>query len=823
MIAVAKPVEVASISFRDETTTVKVGVSNLLAVQATDPFGNRFNPPTAKFTSLDTAFLTVDSTGGLKAEQRGHARVAVAAGMAADTAWVHGIQVVQSLVTERDTLFFHALGQTATINVRLLDDQGLQVADSLPQATVTVPAVVQIEPGKPFALRSLSNGFTPLTFSAGAVARQVAVVVDQRVAIVKLPSTSLSFDALKDTARLVAQVSDSLGAPLSGQVITYSSADTGVVTVDVSGLVTSRGNGSTIIYARASNGVADSAPVSVAQRVASVAVARDSLLFEALQAILPTQAAALDRLGSPVAGAPMTYYSQNSTVASVGSTGLIRAIANGTTRVIATCAADSAVLEVRVAQRPVRVLLPSDTMWFVALGETQPIRAIAVDSLGSRVTGGVENLRLGDTSVVQQLDATTLRSRANGQTQVTFTVAGLPSQAPIVVSQIPESIAVAVTFGKPIVTLSIGAPFPVSCQVLDRNGYQIAADPDVVSLAQGTVTRGHCSDVRVRRSGRDTLRVAFGSVAATVPVTVAAAPIPSSALGDFLVADSLPADVTVFWAPTIRLNNQGLLEVYFAGYVPPDSSGYARANLHRLISDDGTNFHYDGVALRHDDEYCTPQGQGIENIVILPRQDSAGFRMLYAAGNLGCDGWQVFSATSADGRNWTKEGGVRLPNGPPVGGLPTGEGMEAFQLPDGEWQLIVSTFERVTPPPINTWQITEWRSTDQLNWTYVGPVLTTRDLPPEGQGSVYSPTIREVAPGLWRMIFTADNRGQGEFQSQLWSAVSTDRIHWQIEGPFMGAAGSSLYYSSLAGDRLVFVRKDGDRPFRLAIATVSMP
>ena len=149
--------------------------------------------------------------------------------------------------------------------------------------------------------------------------------------------------------------------------------------------------------------------------------------------------------------------------------------------------------------------------------------------------------------------------------------------------------------------------------------------------------------------------------------------------------------------------------------------------------------------------------------------------------------------------------------------------MDAVRLPDGEWQLIAGTFERISPPPTNTWQITEWRSTDQLNWTYMGPVLTTRDMPPEGQGSVYSPTITQVSPGLWRMIFTADNRGQGVFHSQIWTAVSPDRVHWQVEGPLMSAPGSNLYYSSLAGNRLAFVRRDASGVQTLGIATISMP
>src|SRR5207237_10907975 len=42
--AIAKPVEVSSIVFRQDTTTVKLGVATGLTVQATDPCGNEFPP-----------------------------------------------------------------------------------------------------------------------------------------------------------------------------------------------------------------------------------------------------------------------------------------------------------------------------------------------------------------------------------------------------------------------------------------------------------------------------------------------------------------------------------------------------------------------------------------------------------------------------------------------------------------------------------------------------------------------------------------------------------------------------------------------------------
>lgn len=136
--------------------------------------------------------------------------------------------------------------------------------------------------------------------------------------------------------------------------------------------------------------------------------------------------------------------------------------------------------------------------------------------------------------------------------------------------------------------------------------------------------------------------------------------------------------------------------------------------------------------------------------------------------------------------------------------------------------MLVGAYEHLNPEE-NKFQIIEWDSPDQLQWTYGGPVLTTRQMPPDGQGTVYGPNVREVAPGLWRMIFAGDNRFADGWRSRLWSAVSTDLQHWQVEGELIGSSTSNFRYPSLAGDRLVFLREDDGDVNRIAIATVAMP
>lgn len=416
---------------------------------------------------------------------------------------------------------------------------------------------------------------------------------------------------------------------------------------------------------------------------------------------------------------------------------------------------------------------------------------------------------------------------ACGEGPVAAVVGAMPTgtpEPPVAAIPVIQGLEAALEATEPVLVLAPGERVPIQCQaIVDGSTVPV---PALVESLRGTVVGGLCGDLVVTRSGIDTLRIAFGGLETDVPLAVAIPPSVTPALGEDLRADSLPAGVGP-WAPSARVNSQGQVEVYFTGYyeAPGQGNGY-RGHLHRLVSDDGSQFRYDGVAIQHEPDHCTLTGSGIENINIVPRADGPGWRMFFAAGSFGCYGWQVFSAVSSDERTWTVEPGVRLDNGgttppetPVSAPWPVGEGIVTERLESGEWRMIVSGYERRYPRE-DKFQIVEWRSPDQLEWTYMGPLFSTDDMPREGQASVYSPTIQEIEPGLWRMFFTADNRHDPDGRSGIWSAVSVDKTRWVLEGEVIGAPGVWIRYAALANQRLYYVRRDGNGPRRLTTARV---
>src|SRR5437588_896186 len=553
--AVAKPIEVSSVAFSTrDTTVVKLGVATALRVEATDPFGNKFVPAGVRYVSLDTSLCVVDSLGSVSGRKRGLGRIVAIAGSAADTAWVHPTQIVQKILATPDTLRFHSLGQTATLAVQLLDDQGLPVRDSLAADSVAVDTVVKVQAGSTYTIRSLSNGRTPVILRAGPVAQTVQVLVHQRVASVKLSASRASLDALGDTVQLTTTVSDSLGTPLANQVLAFNVNDTSVVTVAPSGLVTSNANGATWIPATARNGAADSVRVVVAQQGARVVVARDSILLDALQAALPIQATSVDRLGSPITTAALKYATQAPAVATVDSSGTIRAIANGNAVVTASSGGDTASVVVRVAQRPVRIAAPTDTARFVALGDTRAIRASVVDSLGFSISNMPVTLTVADTTVVQQVDSVTGRSRANGSTVATLTVGGIAAQVAIVVAQRVANVKLWASGGT---FDALGDTIHVGAAVFDSLGAPVVREAVAYSAGDSSVvTIGLTGLVTSKGNGSTWIHAkAVDGVADSVRILVAQQVVRVVAKRDALVFAALQAAVAVQATPVDRLGS----------------------------------------------------------------------------------------------------------------------------------------------------------------------------------------------------------------------------------------------------------------------------
>jgi hypothetical protein len=364
----------------------------------------------------------------------------------------------------------------------------------------------------------------------------------------------------------------------------------------------------------------------------------------------------------------------------------------------------------------------------------------------------------------------------------------------------------------------LGAPLGIQCAAGRPS-------PVTVTSRTGAVSGADCDALAVVHSGHDTLVLRAGEAERRVPIVVVAPAELVSDLADRLTIDDLPPDPVAWWAPSALLNARDEVELYAAAYRGNAGDSTYRADLYRLVQvnhTDRLHFRVDTIVLRPDSNPCSLMGSGIENVAIVPRAEGDGFRMLLAAGSFYCYDWQVFSAVSIDGRGWSLEPGIRVPN---LGLWPVGEGMVVRRLPaTGEWQMIVGGSVPDVGRSWDGFEIVEWRSTDQLTWSYHAALLTRADLGLPPGRSLYSPTIREFAPGLYRMVFAEDI--DPDSPTRLYTAVSADGEHWRFEGTLLDASAVPVFYASLVGERLYTVTApvgapDIDR--YLSAFTVRMP
>jgi hypothetical protein len=431
-------------------------------------------------------------------------------------------QVIASIDFPSQQISFDALGDTLTLSPVARDRLGSIVPGASLTYSVADSGVAAVGSGS--QLRSVAPGQTQVVVTdpeTGIVGTAVVRVV-QRAATIRLALDTASFDALGDTVQAAFSAWDRLGAVIANASATYRSTNPSVVAVSADGQASSQNNGSALLIAESADGPADTAQVTVAQRVTAIVLGRDTLSFESLRAVQAAQVVPVDRRGAPVPSAAVAYTVEDTTIAAVDQAGQVQARANGATRLLAVADGNTGVIDLLIAQRPVRVL--ADTIRFDALGDVKTVSAVALDSLGSPVSGGVTSVTVADSAVALASDSVTVVARGNGVSTASVTVAGISGEAVVVVDQVAATLDVAVTFGNPIVTLPAGATLPLSCVASDRNGYAIARETGLVRTVKGTVTGNGCADATIQRSGYDTLVFAMGAAQARVPVIVATRP-----------------------------------------------------------------------------------------------------------------------------------------------------------------------------------------------------------------------------------------------------------------------------------------------------------
>ena len=158
---------------------------------------------------------------------------------------------------------------------------------------------------------------------------------------------SATLSALGETEQLTAQVLDQNGRAMAGATVAWSSSDESVATVTDGGLVTALANGSASVMATVASLTANAA-ITVAQQVAQVQVSPAVDTLVALEDTLRLSATAIDPNQHRVPGVAFAWESNDTTIVSVDSVGVVRAAGVGSATITAVANSVSGTAQVTI-------------------------------------------------------------------------------------------------------------------------------------------------------------------------------------------------------------------------------------------------------------------------------------------------------------------------------------------------------------------------------------------------------------------------------------------------------------------------------------------
>ena len=238
------------------------------------------------------------------------------------------------------------------------------------------------------------------------------------------------------TQQALATPRDATGAALTDRVVTWQSANPSVASVNASGIISAVAPGTDVITA-SSEGVSAQGTLTVMAvppiPVASVTVSPTSSSLQ-LGGTAQLSAVTRDASNNVLSGRVVTWASGNTAIATVNSTGLVTAVAAGTTSIAATSEGHSGSASITVAQVPVATVTVTLSSGTVGVGSTVQASATLRDANNNVLTGRTVTWASGNTAFATVSDSGLVTGVAAGTAAITATSGGVSGSANVTVT-----------------------------------------------------------------------------------------------------------------------------------------------------------------------------------------------------------------------------------------------------------------------------------------------------------------------------------------------------------------------------------------------------
>lgn len=304
----------------------------------------------------------------------------------------------------------------------VLDREAFWAADDPEVATVTESGEVTARRAGVVQIAASIEGKSGLADITVTGARVASVQVSPPNATLKVG----------DIVTFSAQPRDPEGATLTGRAVSWSSSNAQVASVNSSGRVTAVSAGGTIISAQ-SEGQVGLATVTVSVvSVASIRVSPANLSLTVGQTA-PLQAQTLDASDNQLPGRTVLWFTSNSSVATVNTSGVVTAVGSGTATITATSEGKSATADVVVAPPPATITVtPSSAT--VEVGKTVQLTAVYRDGQG-RTQSKTFNWDTSNSQVATVSSTGKVTARREGTVTIKATASGVTGTATVTVKK----------------------------------------------------------------------------------------------------------------------------------------------------------------------------------------------------------------------------------------------------------------------------------------------------------------------------------------------------------------------------------------------------
>jgi len=432
-----RQVPVGSVVVSPQTATVPVGGAVQLSASVRDASGAELQGRLVGWTSSDESIAVVSSTGSVTGIKIGTATITASSEGKSGTATVTVTAAAVASVTVTPPTASVTVGQTTTLTAQTLDANGSALtgravawtSSNTGIATVSATGVVTgVAPGNA-TITATSEG------KSGTSAITVTPPAPAPVASVTVAPAALPL-IVGQTGTLTATTRDAANNVLTDRAITWTSSAEGVATVAPNGTVTAVAPGSATITAT-SEGKSGTATVTVTPiPVASVTVdpSTVSLTTGGTQQITATPR---DAQGNALADRAVTWESQNTNIATVSPTGLITAVAPGTTTVTATSEGKVGTVTVTVTAPAVGSISVSPGSATVYVAATTPLTATVRDVNNLVIQGTAVSWSSDQPQTASVSQGGVVTGLAPGSATITASSSGKTGSAAIIVQLAP--------------------------------------------------------------------------------------------------------------------------------------------------------------------------------------------------------------------------------------------------------------------------------------------------------------------------------------------------------------------------------------------------